>query len=123
MAMVATDINLFDSEEESLLSGVISAYFLTSKSSSSHCVTHCIRVSLAARPSAVSSLLPDKMLLTVTENEIEEYNEMVHSIFKRVQQHQCLQRIFCEKMCAVLLLECEKCCQINSHLSVEVYLF
>lgn len=87
--MVATDINLFDSEEESLLSGVISAYFLTSKSSSSHCVTHCIRVSLAARPSAIYllfSLLPDKMVLTVTENEIEEYNKMVHSIFRRVQQ-------------------------------------
>lgn len=84
--MVATDINLFDNEEELLLSGVISAYFLTSKSSSSHCITYCIRVSLAARPSAISSLLPDKMVLTVIENEIEEYNKTVHGIFKRVQQ-------------------------------------
>lgn len=46
---------------------------------------------------------------------------MIHNISKCVQQ-QNHEKVFHEKMNTVLLLEYEKCCQINSHMSVDVYL-
>lgn len=84
------------------------------QSSDSHCAVRSSRVLLAAR-----SFGPDGT--DRVENEIKEWNKMIHDIFECIQQ-QNHERIFCEKMNTVSLLEYEKCCQINSHLRVDVYL-
>lgn len=65
-------------------------------------------------------LLHSQVVQAGADNEVEGWNRMIH-VFKCLQQWND-GKVFHEENNAVLLLEYEKCCWMNSHLSVDVCL-